>query len=49
MEMMGHADYSITANRYQHVPDELQRLAADRIDALLGGLDGGAATSVGGV
>ena len=48
MEMMGHADYSITANRYQHVPDELQRLAADRIDALLGGLDGGAATLVGG-
>jgi integrase len=35
MEMMGHSDYSITANRYQHVPDELQRLAADRIDALL--------------
>jgi integrase len=35
MEMMGHSDYSITANRYQHVPDELQYLAADRLDAML--------------
>ena len=25
----------MTANRYQHVPDELQRLAADRLDTLL--------------
>jgi integrase len=36
MEMMGHADYAITANVYQHVPDELQLLAADQIDKLLG-------------
>jgi integrase len=35
MEMMGHSNYSMTANRYQHVPDELQRAAADRLDALL--------------
>jgi integrase len=35
MEMMGHADYSITANLYQHVPDDLQRLAADQLDAML--------------
>ena len=35
MEMMGHADYAITANLYQHVPDELQRLAADQLDAML--------------
>jgi integrase len=35
-EMMGHSDYSITANLYQHVPDALQRLAADRLDELLG-------------
>jgi integrase len=35
MEMMGHSDYSITANRYQHVPEELQYLAADRLDAML--------------
>jgi integrase len=34
-EMMGHSDYSITANRYQHVPDELQRLAAEHLDALV--------------
>jgi hypothetical protein len=26
METIGHADYAITANLYQHVPDELQRL-----------------------
>src|SRR5258708_39810453 len=34
-EMMGHANYSITADIYQHVPDELQRLAADQLDAML--------------
>jgi integrase len=34
-EMMGHANYSITANIYQHVPDELQRLAADHLDTML--------------
>lgn len=34
-EMMGHADYAITANLYQHVADELQVLAADRLDELL--------------
>ena len=36
MEMMGHADYAIAANVYQHVPDELQVLAADRLDEVLG-------------
>ena len=35
-EMMGHADYSITANLYQHVTDELQIMAADRLDEMLG-------------
>jgi integrase len=34
MEMMGHSNYSMTT-RYQHVPDALQREAADRLDALL--------------
>jgi integrase len=33
--MMGHSNYTVTANRYQHVPDELQREAADRLDAVL--------------
>jgi integrase len=33
-EMMGHANYSIAANIYQHVPDELQRLAADQLDVM---------------
>jgi integrase len=35
MEMMGHSTISMTANRYQHVPDELQHVAADRLDAVL--------------
>jgi integrase len=35
MEMMGHSSITMTANRYQHVPDALQRLAADRLDGLL--------------
>jgi integrase len=30
-EMMGHADYAIKANRYQHVADELQLIAADSL------------------
>jgi len=34
-EMMGHANYSITADIYQHVPDELRRLAADQLDTML--------------
>jgi integrase len=34
MEMMGHTNYSMTT-RYQHVPDALQREAADRLDAFL--------------
>lgn len=34
MEMMGHSNISMTANRYQHVPDDLQHLAADRLDDL---------------
>ena len=34
MEMMGHSNYSMTT-RYQHVPDALQREAADRLDAFL--------------
>ena len=36
MEMMGHSNYSMTT-RYQHVPDALQREAANRLDALLQG------------
>jgi integrase len=34
MEMMGHTNYSMTT-RYQHVPDALQREAADRLDEFL--------------
>ena len=40
MEMMGHSNIVMTANRYQHVPDELQRLAADRLDHLLATIGG---------
>jgi integrase len=40
MEMMGHSNIAMTANRYQHVPDELQRLAADRLDDLFASLEG---------
>jgi integrase len=43
-EMMGHASYSVTANIYQHVPDELQRLAADRLDEMLGKLSSASGT-----
>lgn len=39
MEMMGHSNYSMTT-RYQHVPDALQREAANRLDALLRGTGG---------
>ena len=39
MEMMGHSNYSMTT-RYQHVPDALQREAADRLDELLQRVDG---------
>lgn len=35
-EMMGHSTYTITANLYQHVPDAMQLLAADRLDQMLG-------------
>ena len=34
-EMLGHANPYITMGRYQHVPDELQRDAADRLDVVL--------------
>jgi integrase len=34
IEMIGHSNYSMTT-RYQHVPDALQREAADRLDAFL--------------
>jgi hypothetical protein len=33
--MLGHANYSVTANIYQHVPDDLQRLAADHLGTML--------------
>jgi len=35
---MGHATYSITADIYQAVPDEMQRIAADHLDSILGGM-----------
>jgi integrase len=37
-EMLGHANSYITMGRYQHVPDELQRDAAERLDAVLGSM-----------
>jgi hypothetical protein len=35
-EMVGHVSRHITMGCYQHVPDELQRDAADRLDTVLG-------------
>ena len=40
-EMMGHATYSITADIYQAVPDEMQRIAADHLDTMLGAVASG--------
>ena len=36
MEILGHSQISLTMNTYSHVMPELQREAADRIDAALG-------------
>jgi hypothetical protein len=35
MEMTGRSNYAMTSNRYQHVPNALQREAADRLGDLL--------------
>lgn len=35
-ERLGHADISMTLNRYSHVTMDMQRDAADRLDALVG-------------
>jgi integrase len=40
MEMMGHSNIAMTANRYQHVPDELQHLAAAQLDQMLSAIVG---------
>jgi integrase len=37
MEILGHSTIALTMNTYSHVIPELQRDAADRMDALLGG------------
>jgi integrase len=36
-ERLGHADVSMTLNRYSHVTMDMQREAADRLDNLIGG------------
>jgi integrase len=36
-ERLGHADVSLTLNRYSHVTMDMQREAADRLDKLIGG------------
>jgi integrase len=36
-ERLGHANISITLDRYSHVTMDMQRGAADRLDALIGG------------
>ncbi|MDQ3514105.1 MAG: tyrosine-type recombinase/integrase, partial [Chloroflexota bacterium] len=33
-ERLGHSDVSITLNRYSHVTPDMQRQAADRLDAM---------------
>jgi integrase len=35
MEILGHSQISLTMNTYSHVVPELQREAANRLDALL--------------
>ena len=37
--LLGHSDFYITANTYQHVMERLERTAADRMDDLLTGTD----------
>jgi hypothetical protein len=32
-ELLGHADISMTLNRYSHVTPDMQRSAADRLDS----------------
>jgi len=35
MERLGHADITMTLNRYSHVTPDMQRVAADTLDAAL--------------
>lgn len=37
MEMLGHSTIALTMNTYSHVIPELQREAADKMEAVLGG------------
>ena len=37
MEMLGHSTIALTMNTYSHVIPELQREAADQMEAVLGG------------
>ncbi len=37
MEMLGHSEFGVTANRHSHVAPELKRDAADRVGELLWG------------
>ena len=37
MEVLGHSQISLTANLYTHIMPALQKDAADRMDAILGG------------
>ena len=37
MELLGHSTIALTMNTYSHVIPELEREAADRMNALLGG------------
>ena len=41
-ERLGHSDVGITLNRYSHVTPDMQRGAADRLDALIGGVSASA-------
>lgn len=40
-ERLGHASIAITMDTYQHVVPSLQRVAADSVSRLIGGIDGG--------
>jgi len=37
MEMLGHSTIALTMNTYSHVIPELQREAADKMEAVFGG------------
>jgi integrase len=44
-DRLGHANVAITSDLYMHVPDEMDRAAAERVASILGGRDYSGTTS----